>query len=102
MSNPSIRKVHNQVPAQLFQDISKYYDSKVDVQYWYEHMPDRVVENGKVTALWDSKIIIDRHLWNQTDKVVKEVSGSIDGNTQWLQHPEEGHREGQQVCGSPD
>ena len=38
--------------------LCKYYDIKVDAQYWYEHNLDRVMENDKVIVLLESQIII--------------------------------------------
>ena len=44
---------HNQVAAQLHRDICKHYAIKVDAQHWYQHNPERVMENEKATILWD-------------------------------------------------
>ena len=38
---------HNQVAAQLHLDICKHYAIKVDAQHWYQHNPERVLENEK-------------------------------------------------------
>ena len=53
---------HSQAVGQLHLNVCKYYHIKLDVQYWYEHKPDRLIENDKVTVLWDSQMITDRHI----------------------------------------
>ena len=64
---------HNQVSAELYPDICKYHDVRVDGQYWYKHKLDRVIENDKVTVPWDSQIITDRHIpCNNPDIVIKK------------------------------
>jgi len=64
---------HNQVAAQLHLDICKKYGIKVDAKSWYEHKPERVMENDKATILLDSQIITDRHIpFNKPDKVIKD------------------------------
>ena len=64
---------HNQVAAQLHMDICKHYDLQVNAKHWYEHKPERVTENNKVTILWDSPIATDRHIpCNKPDIVIKE------------------------------
>ena len=45
----------------------------MDAQYWCDHKPDRVIESDKVTILWDSQIITDRHIpCNKPDIVIKK------------------------------
>ena len=52
---------HNQVAAQLHLDICKHYAIKADAQHWYQHNPERVMENEKTTILWDHQVKTDRH-----------------------------------------
>ena len=64
---------HNQVAAQLHLDICKHYNIAVEAQYWYQHKPERVVENELATILWDSPVITDRHIpCNKPDLIVQE------------------------------
>ena len=64
---------HIQVAAQLHLDICRHYGIKVEAEYWYQHKPERVMENKKATILWDSPIITDRHVpCNKADIVIKE------------------------------
>ncbi len=64
---------HNKVAAQLHLDICKHYGIKVEAEHWYQHEPDRVVENDQATVLWDSQINTDRHVaCNKPDRVIKE------------------------------
>ena len=53
---------HNQVAGQLHLDICKHYAVKVDAQHWYQHNPEQVMENEKVTILWDHQVKTDRHI----------------------------------------
>ena len=43
---------HNQVAAQLHLDICRHYGIKVEAECWYQHKPERVMENEKATILW--------------------------------------------------
>ena len=52
----------NQVAAQLHLDICRHYGIKVEAECWYQHKPERVMENEKATIPWDSPIITDRHV----------------------------------------
>ena len=54
--------MHNQAPAQLHLDIFKHHGIKVEVQHWYQHNSEQVIENYKATSLWDSEIITDRYV----------------------------------------
>ena len=64
---------HNKVAAELHLDICKHYGIEVQAQHWYEHKPDRVMENDQVTVLWDSQVHTDRHIpCNKPDIVIKE------------------------------
>ena len=40
---------HNQVAAQLHLDICRHYGIKVEAECWYQHKPERVMENEKAT-----------------------------------------------------
>ena len=67
------RDRHNQVAAQLHLDICKHCNIAVEAQYWYQHKPERVVENELATILWDSPVITDRHIpCNKPDLIVQE------------------------------
>ena len=64
---------HNQVAAQLHLDICKHYAIKVDAQHWYQHNPERVMENEKATILWDHQVKTDRHIpCNKPDIIIQE------------------------------
>ena len=64
---------HHQVASHLHLDICKHYNIKVDAQHWYEHNPERVMENDKVTIPWYSQITIDRNVsWNRPDIIIQE------------------------------
>ena len=64
---------HNQVAAQLHLDICKHYVIKVDAQHWYEHDPERVMENENATILWDHQVKTDRHIpCNKPDIIIQE------------------------------
>ena len=64
---------HNQVAAQLYLDICKHYDIKVEAQHWYQHKPEWVVENELATILCYSPVITDRHIpYNKPDLIVQE------------------------------
>ena len=63
--------------AELHLDICKHYGIDTQAKHWYEHKPDRVVENDDVTILWDSQIQTDRHIpCNKPDIVIKEKKTS--------------------------
>ena len=62
---------HTQVAAQLHLDICRHYGITVEAEYWYQHKPERVMENEKATILWDSPIITDGHVpCNKPDIVI--------------------------------
>ena len=64
---------HNQVAAQLHLDICRHCGIKVEAECWYQHKPERVMENEKATILWDSPIITVRHVpCNKPDIVIWE------------------------------
>ena len=64
---------HNQVAARLHLDICRHYAIKLEAECWYQHKPEQVMENKKATILWDSPIIIDRHVpCNKLDIVIQE------------------------------
>lgn len=64
---------HNKVAAELHLDICKHYGIDTQAKHWYQHKPDRVMENDEVTILWDSQIQTDRHIpCNKPDIVIKE------------------------------
>ena len=64
---------HNQAAAQLHLDICRHYGIKVEAECWYQHKPERVMENEKATILWDSPIITDKHVpCNKPDIVIQE------------------------------
>ena len=64
---------HNKVAAQLHLDICKHYGIKIKAENWYQHEPERVVENDQATILWDSPINTDRQIaCNKPDIVIKE------------------------------
>ena len=64
---------YNQVPAQLHLDICKHYAIKVDAQHWYQHNPERVMENEKATILWDHQVKTDRNIpCNKPDIIIQE------------------------------
>ena len=64
---------HNQVAAQLYLDICRHYDIKVEAECWYQYKPEWVMENQKATILWNSPIITDRHVpYNKPDIVIQE------------------------------
>ena len=64
---------HNKVAAELHLGICKHYGIDVEAKYWYQHKPERVVENDMVTILWDSPVQTDRHIpCNKPDIVIKE------------------------------
>ena len=64
---------HNQVAAQLQLDICRNYGINVEVECWYQHKPEWVMENEKATILCDSPIITDRHVpCNKPDIVIQE------------------------------
>ena len=45
----------------------------MEAECWYQHKPERVMENEKATILWDSPIITDRHVpCNKPDIVIQE------------------------------
>ena len=46
---------HNQVAVHLHWDICKHYGIKVEAECWYQHKPERVMENEKATILQDSQ-----------------------------------------------
>ena len=50
---------HNMAAAQLHLDICKHYNMQVSAKQWYEHKPERVMENAKVVVLWDFQICTD-------------------------------------------
>ena len=66
------------------------------------------MENEKATILWDSPIITDRHVpCNKPDIVIQEKKSDrcqiIDlAIPSDKQHPDEGHREDEQVGRFPD
>ena len=65
---------HNQVAAQLYLDICKLNAIKVDAQRWYQHNPERVMENEKTTILWDHQVKTDRHIpCNKPDIIIQEI-----------------------------
>ena len=65
-------KRHNQVAPQLHMDICRHYGIKVEAECWYQHKPERVMENEKATILWDSPVITDRHVpYNKPDIVIQ-------------------------------
>ena len=53
---------HIEVSTQHHLDLFKYYEIKVNAQYWYDHKPVRVIENNKMTVLWNYLIAMDRHI----------------------------------------
>ena len=54
-------------------DICRHYGIKVEAECWYQHKPEQVMENEKATILWDSPIIIDRHVpCNKPEIVIQE------------------------------
>ena len=55
-------------------DIWKHCGIKVEAECWYQHKPEWVMENEKVTILLgESPIITDRHvLYNKPDIVIQE------------------------------
>ena len=64
---------HNQVAAQLHLDICKYYGIKVDAQYWYQHTLVQVMENEKVTILWDYQVKTETHIpCHKPDLIIQE------------------------------
>ena len=70
---------HNQVAAQLHLDICKHYNIKVEVQQWYQHKLEQVVENELATILWDSSVITGGHIsCNKPDLIVQEKETIID------------------------
>ena len=63
---------HNQIAAQLHLDICKHFAIKVDVQHWYQHNPEQVMEN-ETTILWDHQVKTDRHIpCNKPDIIILE------------------------------
>ena len=69
---------HNQVAAQIHLDICKHYGIKVHAKSWYEHKPNRVIENEQVRVLWDSQIITDRWIpHNKPEIVIKEEESDM-------------------------
>ena len=64
---------HNQVAVHLYLDICKHYNIKEDAQHWYQHNPERIIENEKVTILWDFQITPGRHVpCNKPDINIQE------------------------------
>ena len=64
---------HNQVAAQLHQNICKHYGIKVQADCSYKHKPEWVMQNEKATILWNSPIITNRHVpCNKPDIVIQE------------------------------
>ena len=45
----------------------------MDAQHWYQHNPERLMENDKVTILWDSQITTGRYVpCNKPDIIIQE------------------------------
>ena len=43
------------------------------IQHWYQHNPERVMENEKATTLWDHQVKTDRHIpCNKPDIIIQE------------------------------
>ena len=43
------------------------------MQHWYQHNPERVMENEKTTILWDHQVKRDRHIpCNKPDIIIQE------------------------------
>ena len=61
-------KRHNNAAAYMHWKILKHYNIKANDK-WYEHQPETVTENGKVTMLWDMQV--------HTDKTIKAKKPDI-------------------------
>ena len=63
---------HKEIAAQLHLDIYKHYGIKVEVECWYQHKPEQVMENEKATIPWNSPSITDRHVPCNKPDIVKQ------------------------------
>ena len=63
---------HNNAAAYIHWKILNYYKIKT-VEKWYEHKPQTVTENERVTILWDMQIHTDKTIKaNKPDIVIKD------------------------------
>ena len=67
----------HKVAAELHLGICKHYGIDMQGKHWYQHKPDRVIDNEAVTILWDSPIQTDRHIpCNKPDIVIREKTSN--------------------------
>ena len=53
--------------------ILKHYNIKANDDKWYEHQPETVTENEKVTILWDMQVHTDKTIKaNKPDIIIKD------------------------------
>lgn len=63
---------HNKVCQYLHYNVLKHYEFNIN-EKWYEHKPQRIADNNKVTVMWDTQIQTDRHIpGNKPDIVIKD------------------------------
>ena len=56
----------------MYWNILKHYSIKA-ADRWYEHQPETVTENGKVTILWDIQVHTDKAInANKPDIIIKD------------------------------
>ena len=65
-------KRHNNAAAYMHWEILKHYNIKANDK-WYEHQPETVTENEKVTILWDMQVHTDKTIKaNKPDIIIKD------------------------------
>ena len=65
-------KRHNNAAAYMHWKILKHYNIKANDK-WYEHQPETVTENEKVTILWDMQVHTDKTIKaNKPDIIIKD------------------------------
>ena len=64
---------HNNAAAYMHWKILKHYNIKANDDKWYEHQPETVTENEKVTILWDMQVHTDKTIKaNKPDIIIKD------------------------------
>ena len=77
LAQKEYKKRHDKVCLNIHWALCKKYNIECS-DYWYEHVPERVVENEQIKMLWDFTIQVDRKLEHtRPDIVVFKKDGRL-------------------------